>query len=310
MESIEDLFDVELTDEEAESVVDDVLTGVSVPGKVIDTLCQPSGDAFSVCVLTVPDVDRFPLPERFAVNKTPVDLAGIAHLSGGELRKLIQPSLPEEQLLQIEAAERVREKPRQMVLSAVHTEKLARDMACDCCGHRPSSFADWIESHARNPLTCRIAAIAWQDGEDGELVAIAPASLEEEAAALADLRVRWSQFSNSAGQFAKLSAGEINQVMWTITVRRMFLGMQCEPGDFSPAFVQHSEWLRFAKMAGGITGMAKAIGLADHEIPPVLSDLAVYQQYRSQPGSVGLVDAVAAQLQLERSLIQAMSVLW
>jgi len=302
MSAIESLFDVhfddEITQAEAEQLLDVVLP----------VQAESSDDyLFSVCLLTVPDVARFPLPARYSTGKVCVDLAGLAELSGGEVRKLIQPELPDDQLLEIGAAEKLREKPRQMVLAAVTSEKLARDMVCDCCGQKPESFSDWVSRVARNPLSCRIAAIAWRAGESAEVVSFAPASLEDEAAALADLRVAWSQWQVPASASA-VCAWDANQVIRIVFARRLHAGFDDWDIDCQPSsLVSATEWWAWAKDIGGLAQAASALGIADHEIPYVLTDLEVYQQFTAEPGSLKLVDAAASQLQLERDLLQVLS---
>jgi len=303
MSAIQSLFDVyfddEITQAEAEKLLDVVLP---VPAESSSN----DDDLFSVCLLTVPDVARFPLPARYSIGKVAVDLAGLAELSGGEVRKLIQPELPDDQLLSIGAAEKLREKPRQMVLAAVTSEKLARDMVCDSCGQKPESFSDWVSRVARNPLSCRIAAIAWRAGESAEVVSFAPASLEAEAAALADLRVAWSQWQIPG--MSTVSAWDANQVMRIVFARRLYAGFDDRDIEFYPSRRQvAAEWWSFAKDIGGLVAAASTLGIAAYEIPYVLTDLEIYQQFTAEPGSLKLVDAAASQLQLERDLLQVLS---
>jgi len=308
MSAIESLFDVyfdeEITEAEAEKLLDVVLP---VQAESSDD------DLFSVCLLTVPDVARFPLPARYSIGKVAVDLAGLAELSGGEVRKLIQPELPDDQLLEIGAAEKLREKPRQMVLAAVTSEKLARDMVCDSCGQKPESFSDWVSRVARNPLSCRIAAIAWRAGESAEVVSFAPASLEDEAAALADLRVAWSQWTVTKDHIRgkNIGAWDAQQVMRIVFARRLYVGFDDRDINFHPSILRSAtEWWSWAREIGGLAQVAAALGIAAHEIPHVLTDLEVYQQFTAEPGSLKLVDAAASQLQLERDLLQVLSTLY
>lgn len=312
MSAIESLFDVyfdeEITEAEAEA---EKLLDVVI--RVQAESSSNNDDLFSVCVLTVPDVARFPLPARYSIGKVAVDLAGLAELSGGEVRKLIQPELPDDQLLEIGAAEKLREKPRQMVLAAVTSEKLARDMVCDSCGQKPESFSDWVSRVARNPLSCRIAAIAWRAGESAEVVSFAPASLEEEAAALADLRVAWSQWTVTKDHIRgkNIGAWDAQQVMRIVFARRLYVGIDCQHSDFNPSILRSAvEWWSWARDIGGLAQVAAALGIAAHEIPHVLTDLEVYQQFTAEPGSLKLVDAAASQLQLERDLLQVLSTLY
>jgi len=264
---------------------------------------------FSVCVLTVPDVDRFPIPARFAAEKQPVDLSGVVDLSGGEVRRLILPSLPDEQLHQIEAAEKNREKPRAMVLNAVAAEKHDRSLPCDACGHVSLQFAEWVAKTAQNPLSCRIAAIAWQAG-DSELQAFAPASLEEEAAALADLRVAWVTFKASDG-FERLSSWDLTSVMSVVTARRNALAIDCRHDDFKPCYqITGRDWAQHVDAVGGLELAALSLGVAAHEIPARMSPVDVFAAWRSSPGSVELSDAAAARLGLERDLLSVVQSLW
>jgi hypothetical protein len=308
-----DLFEVE-EDEDLEVIA--IVPEHSQPVQavpVVDPSLQESLDSllphwFSVVVLTVPDVVRFPVPARFAAEKQPIDLAGLADLSGGEVRKLILPSLPDEQLDQIEAAEKSREKPRQMVLTAVQAEKMDRALPCVTCGHVSDQFSDWVTRTARNPLSCRIAAIAWQAG-DGELVSFAPVGLEEEAAALADLRVAWAEMGSLLCR--TLSSWDLNQTMAVVTARRNSLGIDCAHDDFYPANLSHGGlWVERANAIGGLADAAAVLGVAEHEIPVVLSPVDVFRMWRLQPGSTSLLDAAASQLSLEREMLQIVRTLW
>lgn len=264
---------------------------------------------FNVTVLTVPDVDRFPVPACFGDSKQPVDLSKLAELPGGEIRKLIMPSLPDEQLAEIEAAEKSREKPRGMVLNAITAEKHDRGVPCDACGHAHQRFEDWVEKTAANPLSCRIAAIAWQVG-DAEVVSMAPVSLEEEAAALADLRVAWSTFGRGTG-FDRLAAWDLDAVMPVVISRRLFLGNECSHDDFLPCYrITGREWIQRVDGVGGLRVAAQSLGQAEHEIPYLPSAVDVFRVFRKSPGAVELSDWAAAKLTLERDLLQLVQVLW
>ena len=318
--SFDDLFEVdddsvavatgESIDEFYSGVAQEVAAGVARKAGDFD----PDDDRqvstwFNVTVLTVPDVDRFPVPACFGDSKQPVDLSKLAELPGGEIRKLIMPSLPDEQLAEIEAAEKSREKPRGMVLNAITAEKHDRGVPCDACGHAHQRFEDWVEKTAANPLSCRIAAIAWQVG-DAEVVAMAPVSLEEEAAALADLRVAWSAFARGSG-FDRLAAWDLDAVMPVVISRRLVLGAECQHDDFLPCYrITGREWIQRVDGVGGLRVAAQSLGQAEHEIPYLPTAVDVFRVFRKSPGAVELSDWAAAKLTLERDLLQLVQVLW
>ncbi len=318
--SFDDLFEVdddsvavapeESFDEVAGRILNDICDGIARNVGDFD----PDDDRqvstwFNVTVLTVPDVDRFPVPACFGDSKQPVDLSKLSELPGGEIRKLIMPSLPDEQLAEIEAAEKSREKPRGMVLNAITAEKHDRGVPCDACGHAHQRFEDWVAKTAANPLSCRIAAIAWQVGE-AEVVAHAPVSLEEEAAALADLRVAWSTFARGSG-FDRLAAWDLDAVMPVVISRRLFLGCSCSHDDFLPCYrITGRDWIQRVDEVGGLRVAAQSLGQAEHEIPYLPSPVDVFRVFRKSPGSVELSDWAAAKLTLERDLLQLVQVLW
>lgn len=318
--SFDDLFEVdddsvavaaeESFDDVAGRVLEDVKQGIArLSGDFDPDEDRQVATWFNVTVLTVPDVDRFPIPACFGDAKQPVDLSKLAELPGGEIRKLIMPSLPDEQLAEIEAAEKSREKPRGMVLNAIAAEKHDRGVPCDACGHAHQGFEDWVAKTAANPLSCRIAAIAWQVGE-AEVVALAPVSLEEEAAALADLRVAWSAFSRGTG-FDRLAAWDLDAVMPVVISRRLFLGTDCHHDDFLPCYqITGREWIGRVDAVGGLRVAAQSLGQAEHEIPYLPSPVDVFRVFRKSPGSVELSDWAAAKLTLERDLLQLVQVLW
>jgi hypothetical protein len=308
--ALADLFEADDVDDVEAEVVEKI---ASENFTQCDVFNDPSVTAnwFSVCVLTVPDVDRFPLPARFAAAKQPIDLAGLADLSGGEVRKLILPSLPDEQLDQIEAAEKLREKPRQMVLTAVAAEKQDRGLPCDACGHVSEQFAQWIARVSGNPLSCRIAAVAWLAG-DGEIQMHAPVSLEEELTALQRMLEDWVLFDQGFPN-KHLSAWDLAETMRFITARNAGLGVLSQPGaKFPVAFcvADGSAWRSFVAEVGGLEVAAYSLGVAVHEIPSVLTPLDVFRMWRESPGSTDLVDAAASRLMLEREMLQIVRTLW
>jgi hypothetical protein len=257
---------------------------------------------FSIVVLTVPDLERFPIPKQFAALRAPVDLSGLDELSGAEVRRLIMPSLPDEQLDEIEARERARVKPRgKFVLDAIEAERATRF----------DGFPHWVETTARNPLMCRIAALAYQcDG--GELMSVAPATLEEESAALEQLRAAVPDWYTSACSLNFRFAGwDIDQSMRVLAGRFAFLCLDLPRMlRLSHLGVDGRDWRATVDQAGGLRVAASALGIAHHEIPEIATQMDVWRVWLSQPGDVRLADWAAGQCQLERDLLQITDRLW
>lgn len=255
---------------------------------------------FSVCVLTVPDVDRFPIPKTFSENKIPVDLSGLDELSWGDVRRLIQPSVSDDQLAEIETRERSREKPRAKVLEAITEEQSARG----------DGFRQWVISMGRNPLTCRISAIAYQVGTAGECVSMAIDSLDHERAALEEMAAAWHAFDNRSG-FSHVAGWDLDFTLRVLSARRAGLGIHSERQDFRPCMpVSGRNWADHVAQAGGLQVAAVSLGIASHEIPEIAGPMDVWRVWRNHPGLVELSDWCAGQLMLERELLTVTQRLW
>ena len=255
---------------------------------------------FSVCVLTVPDVDRFPIPKEFAENKIPVDLSGLEDLSWGDVRKLIQPTLSDDQLAEIQERERRREKPRAKVLESIIEEQLARG----------DGFQRWVIDTGRNPLMCRIAALSYQVGNRGECMSYSIESLAHERAVLEEMMDAWHGFECRSG-FDRVAGWDIDWTMRVVSARRAALGIHSDRQDFRPCLpVSGGRWAECATAAGGLPVAAVSLGVASHEIPEIAGPMDVWRSWRSCPGLVQFSDWVAGQLQLERELLTVTQGLW
>ena len=255
---------------------------------------------FSVCVLTVPDVDRFPVPVVFSENKVAIDLSGLDELSWGDVRRLVTASVPDEQLDEIEAREKGREKPRAKVLEAVAAERVLRG----------DGFGEWVRSTGGNPLTCRIAAIAWQAGGAAEVVPVAPADLSQELVALRDCFAAWTAFCSDSG-FDRLAGWDLDYTMRVICARRAAMVEANGLSDFRPCLpVSGRDWISLVAQSGGLSQGAASLGIAQCEIPEIASPMEVWRAYRLQPGDVRLSDWVAGQLMLEREMLMVTQGLW
>ena len=255
---------------------------------------------FSVCVLTVPDVDRFPIPKRFTEDKQPADLSGLDELSWGDVRKLIQPSLPDDQLAEVAERERNRPKPRAKVLETIAAEQAARG----------DGFQQWVLATGRNPLMCRIAALAYQVGNRGECISFSIESLQHERAVLDELHSAWHGFERRSG-FDRVAGWDIDFTMRVLSARRVALLIYSERQDFRPCLpISGGRWAEYAAAAGGLDVAAVALGVVGHEIPEIAGPMDVWRSWRSGPGLVQLSDWVAGQLQLERELLTVTQGLW
>jgi len=245
---------------------------------------------FGVCVLTVPDVDRIGLPEWYAANKEPVDLSGLAEMEWGVLKPLIMPSLPQEQLEEIEAAERVRDRPRKRVLDAVASERADR-------GER---FPQWLAEKSRCLFSSRIAAVAWQSGDD-EMCSLSCAGVSDEREALLAIAHAWrvyeSQFRwDHSGAFLKFGFVDSLWVHRVLAVRSLAL----EVDWFRPYLFCGGESVNVA----GREFVARSVGVPESEIPATATLMDVWRKYRNDCGSHVLADWAAGQLQLERAVFE------
>lgn len=302
---LDDVFevDVELEAETDAGPVDDPVQMVSdaVPIAGVVERIDP-GDLFSVCVLTVPDLGRFPIPPQFELDKQPVDLSCLESMSAAETKALISPALPDEQLQAILAAERTRDKTRNIVLKAVAAELEIRG----------DGFRQWVERMAANPLTCRIAALAYQCGESETVVFVPCDGGDSEEAAIRNLYESWRCWVNSTGR-EYLGAWDLIGVMRAITTRGVRCGVLTDGRGFGSYYGVRSPslaWIGLAEQAGGLRVLADSLGVAPDYIPPIPSPLDVFREWRAAPGSVKLQDWVAGQLMVEREILDMSAALW
>ena len=261
---------------------------------------------FSLAVLTVPDLDRFPVPKEFDAEKIPVDLTNISTMTMGEVRQLITSTLPPGQLESIYLVETYRDKPRPAVLKAIASERAAR----------APGFESWVVEKSRNPLMCRVAAVAWRS-ESQSVVVHAPAAPEEEAAALADLRRDFDLHRTRCrgNYWPAMAALDLQWEMQVVTARRQRLGMDNSGDDFRPVEeVCAAGWgnvIRSSLQADRpLALVAESLGVPAHDIPDVPSVMRVFLEWRESPGSVQLQDWCANKLALESDLLRIIRRLW
>lgn len=292
--SLEDLF--ALDDEPAPDVV-----VIGLPGPEV---------WFSVAVLTVPDLSRYPIPAEFGgVEEVRVDLGNLAALSGSDTKALLQPSLPAEQLEQIYQEELNRDKPRGIVLKAIAAEQ----------DRRGGGFESWVVAHAANPLTSQIAALAYSCGDAEPVVfGIVDGATDDDPAAVSEREAlrqlfrAWRSFCAETG-YSFLSAWDLPQVMRVVTARSVFHGMLQDGHCYSPhqpVSAASPAWLAAAEQAGGLRRVGEAVGMISAEIVEVPSPLQVFLEFRQRPGSVLLQDWASGRLSLEREILSIGQSLW
>ena len=254
-----------------------------------------SVDFFSLAVLTVPDVDRIGIPGRFSESKVPVDLAGLAEMSWGSVRKLIMPSLPDEQLAEIERVERSREKTRAKVLDAIEAE----------WADRGTGFFDWVMQMSANPFAARVVAVAWRAGRDGSIESVACVDDDAEREAFRALRDAWGGWKvESPPGFAVIAGFGVDAALRLLRVRAAGVGLLEPFWDWSPVRVLDcGEYLSAIDKVGGLVAASQAIGVADADMPAVPGGLDVWRAWRSGSGEILLSDWCAGKLQLEAELI-------
>ena len=135
------------------------------------------GGCLFVSFLTVPDVERFPVPPELTAGKTLVDLSGAADWGLAQVRAVIGPTLPDDQLEQLWANEIGRKRPRAGLVKPLGVER----------ERRAGAYPAWVESHAASLTRGRIAAVASALGyaEPAVEVCLTP---DDEVAAFANLR--------------------------------------------------------------------------------------------------------------------------
>lgn len=248
------------------------------------------GPVFGLCVLTVPDVERIGLPGWYAANKEPVDLAGLAEMEWGVLKPLIMPSLPQEQLDEIEAAEQARDRPRKRVLDAVASERADR-------GER---FPQWLAEKSRCVFSSRIAAVAWQDGNE-PMCALSCATDDDERESLAAVGYAWREHSRDCrrnGGYDRIGFFDSINRYRAVIARSLSYGLE----SFRPQVFDVFQ----SELLGGLPlpFVARSVGIAEANIPEIATLADVWRVWRSEPGSHLLADWAAGQLQLERAVFQ------
>ena len=295
MTDLFDVFDVAVADSEAADSAceayrlqtdDDV-----VHSPVSEAELDPCRDWFSVAVLTVPDLNRFPIPERFVADKVPVDLSDLAKSSMAETRALITATLPDEQLQEILIAERAREKPRQAVLKAVNAE----------IDDRGPGFEKWVSDLAGNVFQSRIVGIAWQGA--GELHSEAPQNDFEETLSLTKLASVLEEFRVNR-PYSKFTGLHIGVLRGILSVRAAALGVNLNLPAFCCPIYDSLHGVIAA--AGGLRVVAEACGVARHEIAEVPTAMEVFTTFRRMPGDRQLADWAAGRLEMEREVLKVL----
>ena len=265
------------------------------PGDVIRS------DAWFVfSLLTVPDVDRFPVPAEFSAACEPVDLSGLAGLSAADTRRLIQPALSDEQLQIVKSAELARDKPRGMVMRAIEAAE----------HERADRFPAWVRGMAANPLTCRVAAVGWMTGHDG--LPDGEVCGPHEYSQLVELLGRWREWCQRLG-FRVVAAVDVDWVLRVLTARLAYYGLTVEAQELRAAeVVQLPPAFGIAKADAGLTlwQLAEAVGVDLFESSPLPSELGVWQIWRDDPAAVVLADWAASRVDLEAAILRQACGLW
>lgn len=245
---------------------------------------------FGLCVLTVPDVDRIGLPSWYEENKAAVDLSGLADMEWAVLKPLIMPSLPQEQLDQIEASELARDRPRKRVLDALASERADR-------GER---FPNWLAEKSRCVFSSRIVAVAWQVGDE-PMCALSCATDEDELDALRAVGHAWREHSRDCrrdGGYDRIGFFDSIARYRVVIARSLAHGLE----SFRPQLFDVFQ----SELLGGLPlpFVAESIGMASTDLPEIATLADVWRVWRSDPGSHLLADWAAGQLQLERAVYQ------
>ncbi|MEP3481604.1 MAG: hypothetical protein ABJZ55_20345 [Fuerstiella sp.] len=113
-------------------------------------------------VLTVPDLSRVVASVAAPVDFVRKDLSALEKLTAGEVKTLVTPALPDDQLLALHDFEtRAGAKPRKVAIDALRIELNRRGAAnCQTCGQPLDSWDQWIHSAAGDPYQCTVAAIS------------------------------------------------------------------------------------------------------------------------------------------------------
>ena len=130
-----------------------------------------------VSFLTVPDVERFPVPPELTAGKIPVDLDGAEEWGLAQVRAVISPTLPDDQLETLWANENGRSRPRAGLMKPLSVER----------ERRAGAYPAWVAAHASSLTRGRVAAVASALGYAEPVVEVC-LTPEDEAAAFANLR--------------------------------------------------------------------------------------------------------------------------
>ena len=139
----------------------------SVPAvmRVHGSRCRLSGSIDDWCfvtILTVPDVPRIAIPEEFTAAKQDVDLSGLTGMKAAEVKALVTPSLPDNQLRLLWEHENSLERPRGVSMKAIAAEIKSRG----------DGWLNWVLERYNAPLSCRVAAIAIGVGDAEPFVGV------------------------------------------------------------------------------------------------------------------------------------------
>ena len=255
---------------------------------------------FAVTVLTLPNTDVWPVPSQFLADKVEVDLSELAVKSMAETRALITETLPDQQLEQINEAELARDKPRQAVLKAIHAERERRGPA----------FTDWVKKMSANPLTCRIAGIAWGtvfEGVPRGICSHALKSADDEQIALLDLQAAFDAFKSTDRVYPVVAGWDLQNFFDIINARRAAVGVSGQRrGSLFGACYREcgGDWIVRGEQVGGLIGVAQGFGIEHSQVPyvPELMEL-----FCAEPGSTQIADWAAQKLMLEVDLLNIVS---
>ncbi len=294
-----DLFAV--VDEQEAGAVEALPAVVEDGGDEVGDVVESSEPWFAVTVLTLPNTSVWPVPAEFVADKVEVDLSELAAKSMAETRSLITETLPDQQLEQINEAELARDKPRQAVLKAIHAERERRGPA----------FANWVKKMSENPLTCRIAGIAWGTVVDGvarDIRSYAVRSAADEWTVLECLWMAFRAFKPPTDRLYPVVASWDLQAVFDIVNARC-AGVGCDGpwkgSFFGPCYREHGgDWVARGQQVGGLIGVAQGFGIEHSQVPyvPELMEL-----FCAEPGSTQVADWAAQKLMLEVDLLKIVS---
>lgn len=296
----ESTCEAELADSQQAAEVVEV-SGASIPVKwqrfgnrlVMD---QQTSEAVWISVLTVPDVQRFPVQEVVPASEAkPVDLQGLDRLSGADIKAVVSETLPDDQLQALADFVFGQERPKKVAADAIRQELIRRmGITCDACGQPVQSFAAWLEKHARDHLSCRVVAVAVALGssEPEVLVAETDSDAVESSCSENDLlSMVWSWLDGSrevgSADFASL---------WQI-LRVRSLAVDCSDRRTNSVFPIYSQ-ASISRLAEELAAFGLGEGF------PVPSAAMVFSAWRDHRESA-LETMAVQQLEAERALVLA-----